>query len=1052
MLILNSAVLSFPMAASAAPSAASPATGYAPNPSTWLKAGMLMRDEFAVRASGLYPNGSYNEWDGSARTLNITSVYPSAVNPTSVTVSSGVTLLNSSDADNQPDIGQVHTISPFNVSTSAMTQPASTTDSDFFVTDFIYSQSEPHVGISGATASGEHTIDYYFDQMPCTWGFCPVVPPVGTRTYTPAQIGLQNYSATQGYAGSQQVRVSLNNPYDDNRLGLLLTAHIWSVTDLTFSMRGENLGSCSTTGGNWTYVSAAWHISLNIYVDMVTGFVVDAAVVGTAAWASDCWENGPTSFSAMAHLTNLNLGPTAPSLSVYPTQSNFTSIQLNYQNHVLASPIELSAVHDSNYPATLTVSFKPEGVKTYTKDSVSIDPSVSGTTAVSVNATLDCAKGGCFLPMKYPLVVTASSGDYSQSITIPLNLLKAKWLVMLYVAADNTPSIESTALYNIEEMINASRLVGSPKVGMMVLLDLGYGAPGSMPIGSDPVTNAPVSAYVNRPQLKTWGVSSIPAKTTQLYQVVNGNLTKIGPDWTSTPSVMNDPQTLHQFLTTAMTAIPADRNQLILSDHGGGIMGVEEDSSGRGMLMTGLASALTYITPKLDIVSFDACLMAQFEGLYTVRDYASYFTASERTSPGLGLPYDYMVTQLSTHPGITTLDYVKGIVSSFAQRYDGSQSFRLPGYSSAYVSQQNATLSAIDASKLSAVGSSIDNLASILVQKYSQKDFGFNISMALFIGSSWQSDRGFPYTDIVDFAQRISTDPTVTDAALKTAASNVVAAVKDAVVANTVDYFVGGTPLTTGYNGLTILLFNRTNVESHLYSDYSAYFTSYTSFGQETTSWASFMHDFNVSQSAATAAPWTTIVLNHAGHELFLNVYDSAGRHVGVDAGTVLASREQLDVGIPGALYLDYRNGTAIVAVSGSLNSFRIEVNGAYMQESSEPFTIALAQITNGVLASTKTVQGSINRNTVVDSSVTLTNGTFSVGGFSTTTFSSTRTIGSTTTTHTSSSSGGSSGIPEFPFRLGFTLLATIVIVTSFVLARRVALPLGRRGSVMKAG
>jgi plastocyanin len=47
----------------------------------------------------------------------------------------------------------------------------------------------------------------------------------------------------------------------------------------------------------------------------------------------------------------------------------------------------------------------------------------------------------------------------------------------------------------------------------------------------------------------------------------------------------------------------------------------------------------------------------------------------------------------------------------------------------------------------------------------------------------------------------------------------------------------------------------------------------------------------------------------------------------------------------------------------------------------------------------------------------------------------------STTTASSSTSSGSGSGIPEFPVQLGFTLVATVAIVTSYVLARRVMSP-----------
>lgn len=57
----------------------------------------------------------------------------------------------------------------------------------------------------------------------------------------------------------------------------------------------------------------------------------------------------------------------------------------------------------------------------------------------------------------------------------------------------------------------------------------------------------------------------------------------------------------------------------------------------------------------------------------------------------------------------------------------------------------------------------------------------------------------------------------------------------------------------------------------------------------------------------------------------------------------------------------------------------------------------------------------------------------------STTTTSTTST--STSSSTTSSTTTSSTTIPEFPAQLGFVLLATVVIVTSYFLARRVALP-----------
>lgn len=73
--------------------------------------------------------------------------------------------------------------------------------------------------------------------------------------------------------------------------------------------------------------------------------------------------------------------------------------------------------------------------------------------------------------------------------------------------------------------------------------------------------------------------------------------------------------------------------------------------------------------------------------------------------------------------------------------------------------------------------------------------------------------------------------------------------------------------------------------------------------------------------------------------------------------------------------------------------------------------------------------------------SVAYASSTSSTTSSSTTFATSTSPATKSTTTTSSSTSSGGGGIPEFPVQFGFTLLATAVIVTSYVLARRVRLP-----------
>ena len=63
------------------------------------------------------------------------------------------------------------------------------------------------------------------------------------------------------------------------------------------------------------------------------------------------------------------------------------------------------------------------------------------------------------------------------------------------------------------------------------------------------------------------------------------------------------------------------------------------------------------------------------------------------------------------------------------------------------------------------------------------------------------------------------------------------------------------------------------------------------------------------------------------------------------------------------------------------------------------------------------------------------------------TTTSSSASVSPSSSSTPASGSGSGTGVPEFPVQLGFTLLATIVIVTSYVFARR-SLRIGRRPPV----
>lgn len=72
---------------------------------------------------------------------------------------------------------------------------------------------------------------------------------------------------------------------------------------------------------------------------------------------------------------------------------------------------------------------------------------------------------------------------------------------------------------------------------------------------------------------------------------------------------------------------------------------------------------------KLDVVGFDACLMAMVETAYALRQNASYGVFSEEVEPGDGWDYNDVLGKLVTNPTMRGEDFAKEIVKAYATHY-----------------------------------------------------------------------------------------------------------------------------------------------------------------------------------------------------------------------------------------------------------------------------------------------------------------------------------------------------------------------------------------------
>ena len=188
----------------------------------------------------------------------------------------------------------------------------------------------------------------------------------------------------------------------------------------------------------------------------------------------------------------------------------------------------------------------------------------------------------------------------------------------------------------------------------------------------------------------TWKNNVVSSRVNQIYKVESGGLRTLVSDDGS--AAMTDPNTLSSFIKYCTKNYPANRNELILWDHGGGSIsgyGYDEKNPRSGSMgLSGISQALKAGGTKFDFIGFDACLMGTLENALTLTTYADYLIASEETEPGIGWYYTNWLTSLSSNTSLSTLEIGKAIVDDFVTTCDRK------------CSGQKTTLSVVDLAEL----------------------------------------------------------------------------------------------------------------------------------------------------------------------------------------------------------------------------------------------------------------------------------------------------------------------------------------------------------------
>jgi hypothetical protein len=251
---------------------------------------------------------------------------------------------------------------------------------------------------------------------------------------------------------------------------------------------------------------------------------------------------------------------------------------------------------------------------------------------------------------------------------------------------------------------------------------------------------------------------------------------------------LGDPATLADFLGEQLAANPADHYGLVISDHGASWPGVGpdetsgEDTLDLGEIRQGIADGLDEAgVEQLDLLGFDACLMASYEVASTLQPVAHRLVASSELEPGHG--WDYGSLQAAAE-GASVDELGSAIVEGFlAQSEDEGD-------------DADVTLAVLDLDRMADVDDALADLSGALADGASDLApvVGRTLATTPSYGRSPDPDEDSHMTDLGAFASALDDD----EVAVADEAEALLSALDDVVVTK-----VAG-PQASEFSGLSI--------------------------------------------------------------------------------------------------------------------------------------------------------------------------------------------------------------------------------------------------------
>ena len=299
---------------------------------------------------------------------------------------------------------------------------------------------------------------------------------------------------------------------------------------------------------------------------------------------------------------------------------------------------------------------------------------------------------------------------------------KADWTYMVYMGADN--NLSTAGLFDLNEMETAG---SSDKVNIVLQAEFSRFYTDFGAIGQDGYQGETLRFLVQNDN--------------------NPDNVNLGTGQSIGNVDMGSAAVLSGFIKWAAATYPADHYALVIWDHGAGWKkssffkgAVQDETSNSFMSLPDLATAVRSAGVHLDVIDFDACLMAMYEVAYEFMGLADYMVFSEEVEPGDGDPYDTILAELKNRSTMSGRELSETIVDKYASFYSG------PG-----TRDEKVTKSAVDMSQLSDLHTAMMNFAGAIVNDYD--------TVSGVIAQAQSNAQRFEYRsnlDLYDFSGRIA--------------------------------------------------------------------------------------------------------------------------------------------------------------------------------------------------------------------------------------------------------------------------------------------------------